>query len=137
MGKNDRIQLSDLPPRTRRALLGLDDVPAAGELRHKYNVGPKESRTCDGILFDSKHEMERYCILKVLEASGQITDLCLQVPQRLHGRNGDYIGDYVADFTYYENRKLVVEDAKGVRTAFYKWKKKMFEAEYGIEIRET
>ena len=51
--------------------------------------------------------------------------------------NGTQIGQYVADFVYYENGQEVVEDVKGVRTPLYKWKRKHFAAHYGKEIRET
>ena len=44
---------------------------------------------------------------------------------------------YVADFVYYENGELVVEDTKGYRTELYKLKKRMVAELYDVEIRET
>lgn len=102
----------------------------------------------DGIIFDSKHEAERYAELKLLEKAGEIRDLKLQekfclVPT-IEG-NGGKIAQravyYLADFTYWERDgkcwKRVVEDAKGVRTDVYKLKKKLMRWRHGIEIREV
>jgi len=49
------------------------------------------------------------------------------------------VGEYRADFRYVEARtgKLIIEDVKGVKTAVYRLKKKLFEALYGIEITEV
>lgn len=102
----------------------------------------------DGIIFDSKHEAERYAELKLLEKAGEIRDLKLQekfclVPTiegegRKIAQRAVY---YLADFTYWERNgkywKRVVEDAKGVRTDVYKLKKKLMRWRHGIEIREV
>ena len=44
-----------------------------------------------------------------------------------------------ADFVYYdvENKKLIVEDSKGVRTEVYKIKRKLMLHVHGIKIKET
>lgn len=49
------------------------------------------------------------------------------------------VATYRADFQYWdcERNELVVEDVKGVRTAMYRLKKKLVEAQYGITIREV
>lgn len=85
----------------------------------------------DGIKFDSKKEATRYGQLKLMEKAGMITDLKLQVVFELS------VCKYKADFTYYQNDHLVVEDAKGVKTPAYRLKKKMMLNELGIEIKET
>ena len=92
----------------------------------------------DGIRFDSKKEAKRYFELKMLEKSGVIKDLRRQVPYVLinKSRYGRAI-KYVADFVYYEDNKLVVEDVKGVRTPVYKLKKRLMAEVYGIEVKET
>lgn len=97
-------------------------------IRSKYNVGSKETRTFDRIVFQSKAEMKRYCELLLLQKSGTITDLQLQTPFVLldsYVKNGKKIQGiiYNADFTYYENDKLIIEDVKGVKTDVYKIKK--------------
>jgi len=94
--------------------------------------------TIDGIKFDSKKEANRYLELKLLEQADAIQDLRMQVAFPLikkspYGREIKYI----ADFTYYEDGKLVVEDSKGFRTDVYKLKKRLMAETYGIEIRET
>ena len=92
----------------------------------------------DGIKFASKHEANRYIELKLMEQAKAIQDLKLQVtfPLIKKSKYGREI-KYVADFTYYENGHLVVEDAKGYRTDVYKLKKRLLAELYGIEIKET
>jgi hypothetical protein len=91
----------------------------------------------DGQWFHSAGEGNRYCELKLLVASGHITELKTQVKFPLHSPTGDKIGDYIADFTYFERGKFVVEDYKGFETDLFKWKCKHLESEYGIELRVT
>ena len=92
----------------------------------------------DGIKFASKHEANRYIELKLMEQAKAIQDLKLQVtfPLIKKSKYGREI-KYVADFTYYENGHLVVEDAKGYLTDIYKLKKRLLAELYGIEIKET
>lgn len=92
----------------------------------------------DGIRFDSKKEARRYLELKMLERAGVIKDLRRQVPYVIinKSRYGRAI-KYVADFVYYEDDKLVVEDVKGVLTPLYKLKKRLMAEVYGIEVKET
>lgn len=94
--------------------------------------------TVDGIKFASKKEASRYRQLVLLEKAKAIQDLKLQVafPLIRRSRWGKEI-KYVADFTYYEDGVLVVEDTKGFRTDVYKLKKRLMGELYGIEIRET
>jgi len=49
---------------------------------------------------------------------------------------GRHICNYFADFRYCRQGESVVEDVKGVKTAVYRLKKKMVEAQYGIKIVE-
>ena len=107
--------------------------------RHKY--GAKRAEV-DGHKFDSKAEARRYGELKMLEKAGKIVGLKVHPKFGLRvdmGRRGKTeIGFYEADFHYLsEGGEAVVEDVKGVRTPIYRWKKKHFEAEYGIEITEV
>lgn len=100
----------------------------------------------DGLKFDSKHEAERWCELKLLEKTGEVRDLKRQVKfelipaQRENGRIVERAVKYVADFVYFdENGNLVVEDAKSpaTRTDSYKLKKKMMLYFKGIAIKEV
>jgi hypothetical protein len=49
------------------------------------------------------------------------------------------VGSYICDFVYQTvpAGDTIVEDVKGVRTDLYRWKRKHFEAEYGVTILET
>ena len=94
----------------------------------------------DGITFDSKHERDRYVELTLLEKAKVIQDLKTQVsfpliPKTKYGREIKY----VADFTYYENGELVVEDTKSpiTKTPVYRLKKRLMAEKYDIEIKET
>ena len=95
----------------------------------------------DGILFHSKREANRYCELKILRDAKKISPFELQVRFPLQvptsGRDTKNIGVYIADFYYVSEGKIVVEDVKGFRTPLYRWKKKHFEAQYGIKITEV
>ena len=95
-----------------------------------------------GIKFDSQKERNYYIKLKVLEEYGKIKDLKLQVKFELQPKfqfeNKTIRSiNYVADFTYYdEKNKLHIVDTKGVRTEVYKLKKKMMQYK-GYEIEEV
>ena len=95
-----------------------------------------------GIMFDSKHEAERYLVLRDMERDGKISDLRLQVkfeliPPFKIGGKAYRSANYIADFVYTKNGKQIVEDAKGVRTSVYQLKKKLMAWRHGIEIREV
>lgn len=104
--------------------------------------------------FDSKKEERRYDTLRVQEMKGEITELRRQVPfelipvqkepDKIGPRGGIIRGKvlerpatYIADFVYYRDGELVVEDSKGYRTADYRLKKKMMLYFHGIRIKET
>ena len=92
----------------------------------------------DGITFASRHEARRYRQLRLMEKAKAIQDLHLQVtfPLIKQSKYGREI-KYIADFVYYEDGHMVVEDAKGYHTDVYKLKKRMMAEVYGIEIKET
>ena len=104
---------------------------------NKYHA---RKTTVDGITFDSKHEAEVWCELKLMERAGIIRDLKRQVKFELIPKTDKYRAmHYVADFQYYdrEENHWVVADAKGVRTKDYLIKKKLLYWQYGIDIREV
>jgi hypothetical protein len=94
----------------------------------------------DGITFDSKGEADYYCQLKLLQRAGEVTDIKLQPRYPILDASERSRGiDYVADFlvTYADGRQEII-DFKGVRTAVYRMKKKMFHERYpNLEIREV
>ena len=97
----------------------------------------------DGILFHSRKEAERWVELRMLENAGEIAGLQRQVPFTLikgqRWSDGKKRRDtiYKADFVYFENGMLTVEDVKGVRTEAYKLKKALMKDRFNIEIREV
>lgn len=104
---------------------------------NKYHA---KKTTFNGIKFDSKHECDRYVELALMEKAKAIQDLKCQVSFPLikkssHGREIKYI----ADFVYYENGKMVVEDTKSpaTKTPVYRLKKRLMAEIYDIEIKET
>lgn len=94
--------------------------------------------------FHSRKEAKRWRELDLLQKAGEISDLELQVPITLEGRDDTLKTStgrpmkYVADFRYYDHRlkATVIEDAKGMKTEGYKIKKAICAA-MGIEIKET
>lgn len=101
--------------------------------------------TLDGHTFDSKREATRYSVLKMFEATGQITDLELQprfelIPkQRRADGKAERTCEYVADFRYTDTAtgQIVIEDAKGMRTRDYIMKRKLMLQVHGISVREV
>lgn len=94
-----------------------------------------------GIRFDSKHEKDRYVELLLMERAKAITDLKTQVRFPLIDKSG-YGREivYIADFTYYEDGKYVVEDAKSSITRknpVYRLKRRMFMERYDLPIKEV
>ena len=99
-----------------------------------YNKYHAQKTEIDGITFDSKKEADRYAILKILERGKLIHSLELQkkfllLPsvENKYGRKERAVY-YVADFYYYDVEKghFVAEDVKGMRTAAYNLKRKLF-----------
>lgn len=116
----------------------------------KYN---NKKTIVDGEVFDSKKEAARYRELLLLEKAMAICDLQRQVKFVLIPvqREADAVGPrggirkgkllekecaYVADFVYWENGRMIVEDTKGFRTADYIIKRKLMLHVHGIQIRE-
>lgn len=126
--------------------------------RSKYAAQPV---TIDGRRFASKREAHRYGELLLRQKAGEIRDLTCQprfplLAPVVRVRVTDaaalacrlpcvddvqQVAVYVADFSYQEGDgphwRLVVEDAKGVRTAVYRLKRRWFETQYGIPLREV
>ena len=103
----------------------------------RYNKYSNRKTVVDGISFDSMKEARRYSELKLLERGGEIKDLKLQPKYTLLQSFVDNKGkrhrkvEYVADFYYVDSRNgETVEDVKGMKTAIYKLKKKLFLSQY-------
>lgn len=111
---------------------------------------PQDGCCKDSLLWDSEKEYRRWGELKLLEKKGEISELQRQLPFRIgilyyKPKCFIYVNHdcfkseivYKADFTYIENKKLVVEDTKGYHTREYKKKKMLMKKIYGIDVRET
>lgn len=96
----------------------------------------------------SKKERERAAELKLLERAGVINNLNEQVRFLLvdtqYNKRGEKLenkAEYIADFTYWENGRFIVEDVKGYKKGpaweLYVLKRKLMLKNYGIRIRET
>ena len=86
-------------------------------------------------VFDSIAESKRYKELALLEKAGQIKELKLQpkfLLQEGFKKNGKTYRkiEYIADFMYIENGKIIIEDVKGMETEVFKLKRKLFEYKY-------
>ena len=98
----------------------------------------------EGETYDSVKEYRRAKELELLEKGGVIKDLKRQVRFEVipsqRGDDGKVVEravTYVADFVYFEDGKLVVEDTKGFRTKDYIIKRKLMRYLLGINIREV
>ena len=95
----------------------------------------------DMYVFDSIAESKRYKELALLQRAGKISELELQpkfLLQESFRKNGKTYRkiEYIADFQYEENGKIIVEDVKGKETEVFKLKRKLFEKKYmGLELR--
>ena len=96
----------------------------------------------DGYTFDSIAEYNRYRELKIMQNNGDIKNLAVH-PSYLLQEQFYYLGKlvreikYIADFEYRDNQsqRIIVEDIKGVQTAEFKIKAKMFKK--SIEFQPT
>ena len=96
--------------------------------------------------FDSKKEAKRYLELMAMYKNGEISKPNKQVPFELIP--SQYVGKkcveravkYIADFTYYKDNELVVEDVKSVFTKslpVYILKRKLMLFIHKIQIKEV
>ncbi|MGE3404370.1 MAG: DUF1064 domain-containing protein [Vicinamibacterales bacterium] len=141
LGANLQVRLRavcDVPPFRRGSKYGNQPHVVLPSLE----VVPAGAADVPGaIRFDSKREADRFVALRRELEAGAIAQLSLQPPFALNAMTPEgvriKVGTYIADFAYVRNGKLVVEDAKGVRTDLYRWKKSHAEAEHGIRIVEV
>jgi hypothetical protein len=101
----------------------------------------------DGVAFDSKKEAKRYRELKLMEDAGMISRLERQVKFDLLPNQKDPDGkvierkvQYVADFVYMKNGKVIVEDVKGYRDGgayrVFVIKRKLMLYRFGLRVIE-
>ena len=122
-------------------LSALGASPVGRPAGNKYNA--VRQVTLDGQRFDSKHEADIWQQLRAQERAGQITDLRRQrtfpliVAAKQDGQPV-LVGRYTPDFVCQRNGTLDVIDAKSkaTKTEAYQLRKKLFEALYGLTVRE-
>lgn len=115
----------------------------------RYKVSPKEDRTYDGIVFDSKWEALTYELIKThIPASHihrQVTFL-LQPKFKLEDGKAIREINYVADFVLTKDGNLLpntvppgalVIDSKGHLTDIFKLKNKLFMYQYKTVIHQV
>lgn len=122
------------------------DCPLFKPTSKKPKANKYQAQKCEfnSEKFDSSKELQRWLELRLLECSGQITDLKRQVKFELIPAQKDEKGKcleravaYIADFVYKDKRgNTVVEDTKGMRTKEYVIKRKLMLYFHGIRIKE-
>ena len=122
-----------------------------------YNKYGNKKVEFQGVLFDSKKEMQRYLILLEAQRNGVISDLQRQVKFELipaiteeyieHLKTKDKVKNrtiqlavnYICDFTYKKDGEFIIEDVKASKsmlTKEYLLKKKLLFAIHGLCVRE-
>ena len=109
--------MEDVKKHNARINNHFQDVSKMVQAENKKSKYGAKKCEYEGIKFDSQKERDRYIELKLLEKGGAIRDLQLQVPFVLQDGfefNGKKILPikYIADFTYWANGELVIEDVK-------------------------
>lgn len=120
---------------------------------NEHNINP-----ADILVFDSGKECNRWEELKAMEQRGEISDLQRQVvytlvpaqymeklvvvrnKEKLKKYRAEAPITYKADFTYYQDGKLVVEDVKSEMTRHlpdYVMKRKLMLYIHGIKLKEV
>lgn len=111
--------------------------------KHKFNVSSKEARTTDGIVFDSKWEMEVYKILKReipehhlhLQPKFLLLDKFRDAGGTMQ-RSIVYVGDFLLGPDRADSNSPLLEDhvlidCKGMETDVFRIKLKLLMSRYG------
>lgn len=122
------------------------DCPLFKPTSENPKANKYQAQKCEfnGEKFDSRKELQRWLELRLLERSGEITDLRRQVAFELIPAQRDEKGKcleraciYICDFLYKDkDGQTVVEDTKGIRTTEYIIKRKLMLYMHGIRIKE-
>ena len=87
----------------------------------------------DGYTFASKAEAKRYGELRLLEKANLISDIKVH-PEYPIIIKGKKVCRVILDFAYVASDEVHVEDVKGRDNPYSRLKRKLFEAEYGIDV---
>ena len=107
-------------------------------------MAAKPDRTCDGIVFASKKEMQHYQGLKIWESARPdqrkfLRQVSFPLPGHISYRCDFLTFEYKPEWNTDEGPllKMSVIDVKGMKTDVYRIKKRLFEATYPWKIREV
>lgn len=133
-----------VPPAGSRSTLPSDVIPAApipAAPRNPMNKFHAQRTTArDGTVLDSSHEAKLYQDLLFRERAGEITELRRQVPIKLFAYE-KYITTIKVDFVFRDVKtgQLVYLEAKSpvTRTRQYVLTRKIFAAQFGVEVEEA
>lgn len=88
--------------------------------------------------FPSKAEADRFIFLKMLERSGTIANVEMQVKFVLNSTGNSNLTpySYIADFTYEVDGQKIIEDVKSpaLEEGLFKLKARLVEVEYGLKV---
>ena len=109
-----------------------------GKKPGRFPKSPAELRTFEGIVFDSKLEMQRWADLRQREKAGMICELTYHPVYKV-SINGFHFCSYEADAKYRdtETGEWTVEDSKSSGTArdpAFRLRKKAVELFFGIQV---
>lgn len=96
----------------------------------------KKAKCAAGHIHDSKKEATRCNELTLLQKEGQISDLEQQVrfelipSMKYTDMPNERACVYIADFVYFKDNVMFVEDTKGFKTPEYIIKRKLFKQKY-------
>jgi hypothetical protein len=137
-------------PRNKTAASKLRSLINKSAKVGRYKVSPKEARTYNGIVFDSKWELETYKLLSTLLPEGvnihRQVDFILQ--DKFRSPDGKAVREirYSADFVITREEELqpnvipadaFVIDSKGHLTDIFKIKNKLFMYKYRALIHQV
>ncbi len=109
--------------------------------KNKYGVAKKEDRTLDGVVYDSKLEMNYLKHLELLKHAEKDSERIVFIQEQVKYEikvNNIKICTYLLDFKIiYASGRIEYVDCKGVRTAVYSLKAKLMLAVHGIKIKEV
>lgn len=100
--------------------------------KNKYNNLLTEY---NGVKYHSRLEAKYAALLDIRQKAKEVENIKRQERFPLEV-NGEKIGTYVADFSFFDKVKKVnrVVDIKGVETDLFKIKKKLMKAVHGIDV---
>jgi hypothetical protein len=130
--------LAAAEPSTRRPWREMP-VPPPKTKPAKYRNKP--FRDAAGVYWHSRKEYRHWLVLRAAEAAGLIRGLRRQVRYRLTV-NGVEVGNYVADFVFFDSEtdRVVVQDTKSPATRklpLYRLKRNLMRVVWGLAVEEV